>query len=86
MGYVKSGSMASIIAGSISGIALLAAGALILWGKIDAGLIVGVLISVALAGQFVPKVVGNNAKIHVIIMAVLSIVSLILTLISFSKK
>ncbi len=86
MGYVKAGSLVSLIAGSVSGLLLLGAGGLLLSGKLDIGLILGVLITVALAGQFVPKVMQGRAAPHIIAMAVLSIVGIILTLISFSKK
>ena len=54
VGYVKAGSVVSVIAGSIAGILLLVAA----WLMPDhqaAGLIVALIVSVLLAGQFVPK-------------------------------
>ena len=86
IGFVKAKSRASLIAGSICGIVLVASGVIIMRGEPRFGLILGLLVSVALAGQFVPKVMLNRAPIHSIIMAVLSAVSLVLTLISFAKK
>jgi uncharacterized membrane protein (UPF0136 family) len=86
MGYVKAGSMASLIAGSVSGLVLLGAGGLLYAGKVDSGLILGILITVAIAGQFVPKVMQGKAAPHIVLMAVLGLVGIVLTLISFSKK
>lgn len=86
IGFVKAKSRASLIAGSITGLVLIASGILIGQNAIVPGLVIGLLISVALAGQFIPKVMVNRAPPHVILMAVLSAVSLILTLISFAKK
>jgi uncharacterized membrane protein (UPF0136 family) len=86
MGYVKAKSLASIVAGSICGVLLLGAGVLLFMGKVNLALILGILVSVALAGQFVPKVMLNRAPIHALIMAVLSIIGVIFTLIAFTKK
>ena len=86
IGFVRAKSMASLIAGSVCGLILVAAGVLILLDKVIFGLILGILVSVALAGQFVPKVVLNRAPIHAVMMAVLSVASLVLTLIAFAKK
>src|SRR6476619_6093121 len=54
LGYVKAGSMASIIAGSISGVLLLLA-AWLMPEHQAAGLIVALIVSLLLAGQFIPK-------------------------------
>lgn len=86
IGFVKAKSRASLIAGGLCGLLLIAAGVLMFDHKVKAGLIVGVLVSVALAGQFVPKVMLNRAPIHSIVMAVLSAVSLVLTIIALMPK
>ena len=86
IGFLKAKSRASLIAGGICGLALIAAGALVAWDRINYGLILGLLVSVALAGQFVPKTVMGRAPIHSILMAVLSTVSLVITLITLTKK
>ena len=86
MGYVKAKSLASIIAGTICGLLLIAAGLLLVYAKVNIALILGILVSVALAGQFVPKVMLNRAPVHALIMAVLSIIGVIFTLIAFAKK
>ncbi len=86
IGFVKAKSRASLIAGGICGAVLLLAGGLIFYGNVIAGLILGLLVTVALAGQFVPKVMLNRAPIHSIVMAILSALGLVFTLISFAKK
>lgn len=86
IGFAKAKSRASLIAGSITGLALIVSGILVAQGSVVPGLIVGLLVSVALAGQFIPKVMINRAPPHVILMALLSAVSLVLTLISFARK
>ncbi len=86
IGFVKAKSKASLIAGTLCGLSSIAAGVLIFCGHPNPGLILGVLVTVMLAGQFVPKVMTNRAPIHAIVMAVLSVAGLALTLISFAKK
>ena len=91
IGYVKAKSWVSLIAGTLCGLILIGAGVLLSKASINPalvkpGLILGILVSVALAGQFVPKVILNRAPVHAIVMAVLSAGALVLTLISFLKK
>jgi len=86
IGFVRAKSRASLIAGGTCGLLLVASSVIIMAGRTNIGLMLGLLVSVALAGQFIPKVLMNRAPIHSIIMAVLSAASLILTLIAFAKK
>ena len=92
MGYVKAKSLPSLILGLLYGAALIAAGILLFNGQPDhmkhikAGLILGLLATAGLAGQFIPKVMVNRAPPHVIVMALLSAVGMALTLIVFSGK
>ena len=92
VGYLKAKSLPSLIAGVFFGIALIAAGVLLLNGQagntkfIKVGLILGLLATAGLAGQFIPKVMINRAAPHVIVMALLSAVGMVLTLISFTGK
>jgi len=77
--------------GVICGLTLVAAGFLIYYGKTHAGtlnaaLILGLLATAGLSGQFIPKVMINRALPHVIIMAVLSGIGMVLTLIAFAQK
>ena len=91
MGYLKAKSLPSLINGLFFGIALLVAGLLMTYGganikSIKAGLIIGLLSTAMLAGFFIPKVMLNRAAPHVILMAVLSGIGMLLTLISFAGK
>ncbi len=86
IGFVKAKSRASLIAGGLCSLALFGAGALMFTNHINYGLILGLLVSVALAGQFVPKVLMGRAPIHSLLMALLSSASLIITLITLTKK
>ncbi|HEX8296729.1 MAG TPA: TMEM14 family protein [Chthoniobacteraceae bacterium] len=53
-GYFAKGSVQSLIAGGVSGILLLLAGWLVQTGKVTPGIILGLVISLALAGRFLP--------------------------------
>jgi uncharacterized membrane protein (UPF0136 family) len=86
IGFVKAKSRASLIAGGTTGLLLVVSSILMMTGRIDIGLMLGLLVSVALAGQFIPKVMLNRAPIHSVIMAILSAASLIVTVIAFAKK
>lgn len=54
--------------------------------NLKVGLILGLLATAGLAGLFIPKVMINRAAPHVILMAVLSAIGMVLTLISFTGK
>jgi len=86
MGYVKAGSTASIIAGSIAGILLIVAGALIVSGKITPGPALGGIVSVALAAQFVPKFLSAHKLMPAGMMSILSAVGIVLTALALVKK
>ncbi len=86
MGFLKAKSRASLIAGSITGVVLIISAIFIFRGQNNWGLLLGLLVSAALAGQFVPKVMLGRAPSHTIIMAILSAASLILTIVSLATK
>jgi len=91
VGYWKAKSVESLALGLICGLTLVGAGFLLYYGNshveyLTPGLILGLLTTAGLSGQFIPKVMINRAPPHVIIMALLSGVGLVLTLISFAKK
>lgn len=81
IGFLKARSRISLVAGLVCGLILLTAWYLVaIHQYIRSGLIVGLVISIALVGQFVPKVIGNRAAPHTMVMAVLSGVSLLLSI------
>jgi uncharacterized membrane protein (UPF0136 family) len=85
IGYVKAGSTASIIAGSISGIALLVA-AFLLPGNVAVGLILAGVVSVALAGRFIPAFMQTGKVMPAGLMAVLSAIGVIMAIVAWIKR
>src|SRR5438128_8664311 len=75
VGYVKAGSMASIIAGSISGVLLLLS-AWLMPEHQAAGLVVALVIYLLLAAQFVPKFFRTFKVIPAWLMLVLSCIGI----------
>ena len=90
--YARIKSLPSLLLGVLLGIALIGAGLLLFNGQtqnsnnIKVGLILGLLATAGLAGLFIPKVMINRAAPHVILMAVLSAIGMVLTLIAFTGK
>ena len=85
IGYVKAGSMPSIIAGSITGILLLVS-AWLLPEHQAAGLGIAVLVSLLLAGQFVPKFLRTGAVMPAGMMSILSVIGIVLAIVAWVKK
>ncbi|MGZ5552356.1 MAG: TMEM14 family protein [Chthoniobacterales bacterium] len=85
MGYVKAGSVASIVAGSISGLLLLLA-AFLLPQNIAAGLIVAAVVSILLAGRFVPAFLKTGKMMPAGMMAILSVIGIVMAIIAWIKK
>ena len=77
MGYVKANSMASLVAGGISGI-LLIAGALLMATNVRLMLMGLGLVSLLLAIRFVPAFINTMKPMPAGMMAVLSVVGLVL--------
>ncbi len=86
VGFLKAGSNASLIAGGVSGLLLLAAGYLVATGKATPGLILGLVISVALAGRFIPAFLATHKVMPAGMMAVLSVVGIVMTALGLVKK
>ena len=84
-GFINKGSKESLIAGAISGVLLLIAG---LWlkDKPQNGLILGAVVSIALAGRFLPKFLKSHDWMPSGTMSVLSVIGIIVTLLAFAKK
>ena len=85
IGYVKAGSVPSIIAGSIAGVLLLIAASLIPEHR-AAGIATGLIISLLLAGRFIPKFVQTGKPMPAGMMSILSVIGLIVALIAWVKK
>ena len=85
IGYVKAGSLPSIIAGAITGILLLVAG-WILPANRAAGLVVGLVVSLLLAGQFVPKFIRTGKVMPAGLMSILSVIGIVMAILAWLKK
>jgi len=85
IGYVKAGSLASIIAGSITGVLLLVAGALLPEHR-AAGLATALVVSLLLAGQFIPKFIRTGKMMPAGMMSILSAIGIVVALVSWIKK
>ena len=85
VGYVKAGSVVSIIAGSISGILLLVA-AWLMPDRRAAGLIVALVVSVLLAGQFVPKFFSPHKVMPAGLMSLLSVLGIVVAIAAWLRK
>ena len=88
IGYAKARNLPWLIIGILTGGVLVTAGGLILYGQtntIKIGLVLGLLAMATLSGLFIPKLMMNRAAPQVIVMAILSGVGMVLTLISFAK-
>ena len=85
IGYVKASSTASIIAGGISGIALIAA-AFLLPGNAALGLIIAGIVSIALAGRFIPHFMNSGKVMPDALMAALSLIGVIMAIVAWIKK
>ena len=85
IGYVKAGSVASIIAGSITGVLLLV-GAFLLPEHRAVGLATVFIISLLLAAQFVPKFLRTGRIMPAGMMSILSAIGIIAAIIAWIKK
>jgi uncharacterized membrane protein (UPF0136 family) len=85
MGYATKSSLPSIIAGSICGILLLLA-AYLLPGNLTVGLVLAAVVSLALAGRFVPAFIKTGSLMPAGLMSVLSVIGLIVAIVAWMKK
>jgi uncharacterized membrane protein (UPF0136 family) len=81
MGYVRKGSLDSIVAGGISGALLIFAGYLAAT-KVQPALILGLLISLALGSRFIYVYSTKGGFMPAGLMSLLSIIGVVLTLIT----
>ena|SRR5436190_22952870 len=85
VGYIKAGSVASIIAGLITGVLLLVA-AFLLPEHRAIGLATALIVSLLLAAQFVPKFLKTGRMMPAGLMSVLSVIGIIAAIIAWVKK
>ena len=85
IGYVKAGSTISIIAGSVSGILLIVA-AYLLSGQLALGLALAGIISILLAGRFIPAFIKTGHLMPAGLMSVLSVIGVIMAVVAWMKK
>jgi len=85
IGYVKAGSVASIIAGSITGILLLV-GAFLIPEHRAIGLATVFIVSLLLLAQFAPKFIRTGTVMPAGIMAILSVIGLVAAIVVWVKK
>jgi uncharacterized membrane protein (UPF0136 family) len=85
IGYVKAGSVASIIAGSITGVLLLVAAFLLPEHRM-VGLATALIVSLLLAAQFIPKLLRTGRVMPAGIMSLLSVIGVIVVIVAWVKK
>ena len=85
VGYVKAGSVASIIAGSITGVLLLVAAFLLPEHRM-VGLATALIVSLLLAAQFIPKLLRTARVMPAGIMSLLSVIGIIVVIVAWVKK
>jgi uncharacterized membrane protein (UPF0136 family) len=85
IGYVKAGSVPSIVAGAITGVLLLVAGSLLPQHR-AAGLATALVVSLLLAAQFVPKFFRTGKIMPAGLMSILSVIGLIVAIVAWMKR
>jgi len=85
VGYLKAGSVASIIAGSITGVLLLVAAFLLPEHRM-VGLATALIVSLLLAAQFIPKLLRTGTVMPAGIMSLLSVIGVIVGIVAWVKK
>jgi uncharacterized membrane protein (UPF0136 family) len=85
IGYASKGSMASIIAGSVSGILILAA-AFLLPNNATAGLALAGIVSILLAGRFLPAFLKTGDFMPAGMMSILSVIGIIMAVLAWMKR
>ena len=85
IGYVKAGSLPSIIAGAITGVLLLVAEFLLPEHR-AAGIATAFVVSFVLAAQFVPKFIRTGKMMPAGMMSILSVIGLIVAIVAWLKK
>jgi uncharacterized membrane protein (UPF0136 family) len=85
IGYLKAGSVISVVAGGIAG-ALLIVAACLLAPQPVAGLVLGLVVSLLLAGRFVPNFFATGKVMPAGIMSLLSIIGIVVAVTAWLKR
>ena len=85
LGYVKAGSVASIVAGAITGVLLLVAAFMLPEHRV-AGLATAFIISLLLGAQFVPKFIRTGRVMPAGMMSILSVIGIVAVIVAWVKK
>jgi uncharacterized membrane protein (UPF0136 family) len=85
IGYASKGSTASIVAGSISGILLLLA-AFLLPDRAVAGLAIAGIVSLLLAGRFIPAFMKGGGFMPAGMMSILGVIGVIMAILAFVRR
>ena len=85
MGYVSKGSLPSVIAGSISG-ALLLVAAFLLPNNVFAGLAIAGIVSVLLAGRFLPAFIKTGSFMPAGLIGILSVIGILVAIVAWIKR
>jgi len=85
IGFMKAGSTASIIAGSVSGILLIVA-AFLMPTNVAVGLGLAAVVSILLAGRFIPAFMKTGQVMPAGLMSLLSVIGFILAIVAWMKK
>ena len=85
VGYVKAGSLPSIIAGAVTGVLLLVAASLLSSHRL-VGLATAFVVSLLLAAQFVPKFIRTGKVMPAGLMSILSVIGIVVVVVAWLKK
>jgi uncharacterized membrane protein (UPF0136 family) len=85
IGYIKAGSLPSIIAGTITGVLLIIA-ATLLSDHRTVGLATALIVSLLLAAQFVPKLIRTGKVMPAGMMSILSVIGIVVALVAWFRK
>ena len=86
IGFVKAQSKASLIAGGVSGALILLAAWLVMSRTGPAGLVLGLVVSILLEARFLPAFIRTKKPMPAGMMAVLSLIGAVLSVLALVKK
>lgn len=85
IGYLKAGSTISLVSGSIAGVLLLVA-AFLLPTQLGVGLSLALIVSVLLAGRFIPHLIKSGKIMPDAMMSLFSVIGIVVAVLAWLKK